>query len=437
LLFRPRRCVSLNRFRDQWQNLKGHRLARNAYWILAGQGINFFLQAAYFVLLARLLGVTQYGVFAGAFALVTTVTPYSTLGYGLLFMRYVSSSREDAGVYWGNAMLTTAVMSIIIAAVLSVAGPAISKTNGSLMVVELVFANCLFGELLAVAGKVFQTYEKMRLTATVQLLSSLARLIVLIVMRLTMKHASALQWSTGVLIASGTAALITVFWMRSTVGAVTIRIGLIFKRAWEGLVFSFAGSSQTVYNDFDKTLLNRYGYSRENGFYTLAYRIIDFSTAPITALEAAVLPRYFQLSDKGFRAVAHFAWKTLRISLALGVAIAAILLLTARIIPVLVGHDFAGVLIALRWLCWIPLLRGIHRIVGNALTATAHQKIRTTNQFIVAAINIALNLWWLPVYGWIGAAWSSVVCDGLLCVLNVGVVLAVWRRTRGQLAVAN
>ena len=60
--------------------LTKHRISHNASWIFLGQGANFLLQAGYFVLLARVLGVREYGVFAGAFAIVNLVTPYSALG---------------------------------------------------------------------------------------------------------------------------------------------------------------------------------------------------------------------------------------------------------------------------------------------------------------------------------------------------------------------
>jgi O-antigen/teichoic acid export membrane protein len=169
--------------------------------------------------------------------------------------------------------------------------------------------------------------------------------------------------------------------------------------------------------------------SRENGFYSLAYRVIDVATTPIAALDSAVLPRFFRMGGKSMSHVVRLAAKTAGVAVLLGAAIAAAVLLLAPVIPHLVGRDFSGVLVALRWLCWIPLLRGIHRITGGALTGSGHQNFRTASQLTVAALNFALNLWWIPVYGWIGAAWSSVASDGLLAVLNSVLLLWIWKRT--------
>src|ERR1700723_969420 len=124
-----------------------HRISRNATWLLFGQGTNLLLQAAYFILLARVLGVREYGVFAGAFAIVNLVTPYSALGAGMLFMRYVTADRSRAATYWGNSLIVTAVATLIIAGVLFFLGPMATKTSNHLLFVLLVIANCLFSQV--------------------------------------------------------------------------------------------------------------------------------------------------------------------------------------------------------------------------------------------------------------------------------------------------
>jgi O-antigen/teichoic acid export membrane protein len=399
-------------------NLRRRRSSQNATWIFLGQGSNVLLQAGYFVLLARLLGVKEYGVFAGVFATVNFLSPYSALGGGMLFMRYVTADRARAATYWGNSLATTTLGTAVIAIGLFFAGPVLTKTHDPLIFVVLAIANCLFSQIANVGSVVFQTFEKMRWTALLTLSSSLARLLILVIMRLTLHHATALQWSVAVLIASGCAAGLTVALVRAEIGPAAFQPALMLSRAREGLGFSFAGTTQATYNDVDKVMLSHYGLNRENGFYTLAYRVIDAATTPIVALNDAVLPRFFRLGGAGISNVTGLVFKSAGASVVVGSLIAVATLALAPLIPYLVGHDFAGVLTALRWLCWIPLLRGIHRASGSALTGSGHQNLRTCCQLIVAIGNVLLNLWWIPLYGWIGAAWSSVVSDAFLALLN-------------------
>jgi O-antigen/teichoic acid export membrane protein len=418
----------LNRIKGLFQR----KLARNAYWMLLGQGANFFLQALYFILLARLLGVTEYGVFAGAFALVSIVKPYTKLGSNMLFMRYVSRDRALAPVYLGNALLCTTFLSLLIAVVFYFVGPSITSLRSHFIFVLLVLSNCLMSQIAAIGATVFQTFEKMRLTAMLNLLSNLTRLLILIGLWLTMHHANALQWSYAVLAASTFAAALSLLWVRKEVGGIEFDLKLLRIRLSEGFWFSFAGSTQSLYNDVDKTMLSHYGLTRENGVYTLAYRIIDFATTPIIAIDSVVLPRFFQLSHSNMPAVPKLAIRSAMAAALIGLGIAGCLTLLAPIVPRLVGHDFSGVLLALRWLCWIPALRGIHFLAGSALTGSGHQNLRTAAQFVVAGINLLLNLWWIPAYGWIGAAWSSVASDGLLAIINILLFLWLWRRMSRQ-----
>jgi O-antigen/teichoic acid export membrane protein len=410
------------------KKLTTHTLARGASWILAGQGANFFLQAVYFLLLARLLGATEYGIFAGTFALVNLVTPYSAFGSTMLFMRYVCLDRSQANIYWGNALLITVVMTALIVCLFVFIGPVLTNIHRGGLFAALVVANCLFGQIPVLASGVFQTFDKMHVTAALRLLSNLARVLTVVLAKIILVHATAFQWALGVLIASFCAAAISMLWVRSEIGQLKIDVSLIFRRTREGLGFAFAGSTQTVYNEVDKIMLSHYGLNKENGFYTLAYRIVDFATAPMWAIEAVIMPRMFRLGQKSTTNVVQLAVKAGATSAVLGVLIAVVLLLTAPIIPHLVGRDFAQVIAALRWLCLIPLWRGIHQVAGSALTSTGHQNLWTIAQVTVAGANFLLNLWWIPLHGWIGAAWASIASDGLLAVLNSLLLLWLWRK---------
>ncbi len=417
---------------DHLKKLREHQVSRNASWILLGQGANFFLQALFFVLLTRLLGVTEYGIFSGAFALISIVTPYSSLGAGMLFMRYVTADRNQATVYWGNTLLITASVSALIAVVFFFAGPAITHGQSRLIFVVLAIANCFFSQVADLGSRVFQTFEKMRYTATLSFLSNLGRVLVLVAMMLILHHATAVQWSVGILIASGAAAALSMFLVSKEIGAMTFNWSLIKKRAFEGVGFSFAGTTQNAYNDIDKTMLSHYGLNRENGFYSLAYRIVDFSTTPIVAIDSAVLPRFFRLSNDNMSKTIRLAFRSAATSALIGLGIALGILLVAPAILHIVPKGFAGALVALRWLCWLPLLRGIHRLTGGALTGSGRQSYRTTAQFIVAGSNFLLLLWWIPRVGWIGACWASVIADGSLAVLNSLLLLWVWKRLSRQ-----
>lgn len=64
---------------------------------------------------------------------------------------------------------------------------------------------------------------------------------------------------------------------------------------------------------------------------------------------------------------------------------------------------------------------------GSGILGMGKQSYRTAAQVLVAGANFGLNLWYIPAYGWRGAAWTSLLADGLLAVLNLGILLFLCR----------
>jgi O-antigen/teichoic acid export membrane protein len=402
---------------SEFRRLRTNTLAHNAGWMLVGQGCSFLLQAGYFVLLARLLGVREYGIFAGAFAFVGIAMPYSTLGSGLLFVRYVGSQSNSFAVYWGNIILSTTIAGTALTAVLWLVAPHLLNPASAAIVLPVGIGNCIFSQMLASMGFVFQTFERLRMTAALNILTNGLRLLAVGIMTILLPHSNAQQWAMASLYVSLLAAIVGFFVVSKGFCWPQFSPSLVVSHAVEGLGFSLGWSAQSVYNDIDKTLLSHYGMNVQNGIYTMAYRIVDIANMPITALDAAALPRYVRdSSNNDVRSVSRLAVRlAIRASL-VGLMMSAVLFLVAPLIPHLVGRGFAAGVQALRWLCLLPAMRGIHQLTGCALTGMGFQRYRTVAQLSAAGFNLALNLWLIPRYGWHGAAWASLATDGSLAV---------------------
>ena len=402
----------------EFERIRRSELARNAGWMLVGQAISFLLQAAYFVLLARLLGVREYGIFAGAFAFVGIATPYSTIGSGLVFVRHVASRHENHAPYWGNIILSTFFAGLLLSIGLRTLAPHVLSAAGAQIVFFLAIANCLFSQLVASMGFIFQAFDQLKMTAALNILTNALRLLAVAIMMLTLTHVNARNWAIASVWISAAAAAIGFCLVTYRWGKPRFRPSLVFLRASEGLQFSLGWSAQSVYNDIDKTLLSHYRMDLQNGIYSMAYRAVDIATMPVASLDAAALPRYIRQSDSDRKSVPPLAYRLAWRASFVGFIAAAVLFLTAPLIPVLVGPGFVESVSALRWLCLLPALRGLHQLTGCAITGMGYQKFRTAAQFGAACTNFCLNLWLIPRYGWVGAAWSSLCTDGLLAIVN-------------------
>jgi O-antigen/teichoic acid export membrane protein len=402
----------------EFRKLRSSSLARNAGWMLIGQGINLLLQAGYFILLARLLGVSEYGVFAGAFAFVGIAMPYSTLGSGLLFVRYVGPDHSKFAAYWGNVLLSSAVAGSILTVALCLIAPWLLNPDSAPIVLPVAIANCIFTQLVGSMGFIFQAYELLKITSLLNLLTNALRFIAVIVMITTLPRADAGQWALVTVFVSGLAAATGVLIVTKRFGRPRFFPKMFLSHALEGLSFSLGWSAQSAYNDIDKTVLSHYGMNTENGIYTMAYRVVDVATTPIVALDAAALPRYVRDSATNFLAAPSLAVRLAKRAFLIGLLMSGALFLAAPLIPRILGQGFAASVFALRWLCLLPAMRGIHYLTGSALSGMGLQRFRTTSQICVALLNLGLNLWLIPHYSWLGAAWASLASDGSLAVIN-------------------
>jgi O-antigen/teichoic acid export membrane protein len=398
-------------------HLRG-RLAKSAGWMFLGQGLSFAVQAVYFVLLARLLGAGQYGIYVGAAAAVSLLSQYSTLGSGLVLLREVSRRNDAFPQYWGNVLITTlGVGSLATLALAACGGWMVGPASAS--IIALVAAGeCTCARIAEAGGQAFQAFEKLELTALLTSLTNVARLLAAVYMVLALHHATVRQWVVASLCVSCCSAV-------TTLALVTVRLGwpkfsfrLLRERALEGVGFSIAASTTTAYNDLDKAMLSRYGMLAANGIYTMAYRVVDMSCTPIRAVQAAAFPRFCQSGQNGAHCSIGLTRKVVSKTLPFGLLAAAAMFLVAPVLPYIAGRSFANSVSALRWLCLLPVFRSLHLGAGDTLTGAGYQRYRTGSQICAASLNVALNLWLIPTYSWRGAAWASLLSDGTLAAVN-------------------
>ncbi len=398
-------------------------LRRNVGWMFLGQGSGYLLRAVYFVMIARLLGVVQYGLVVGAFALVNIAAQYSRLGTGMTLLRYVSIDRGEFAVYWGNVLLVTVPVGLGLTGLLWVLAPHLIAPGSAAIVVFTSIAACICEQLTISATQVFQAFERMRVTAVLNLLTSLARTVTAGVLLLVLHRATAWQWALASMIVSGVATLVAMGAVTRAFGAPRFRWRRLRERSLEGVGYSFASSTTSAYDDLDKAMLSHYGMSAANGIYALAYRIIEMATMPIASIQLAAEPRLFQLGAQHLRDSWELSLHLLKKSLGLSAAIAALLFAGSPLLTPIVGKGFAEAASALRWLCLIPVFRSVHYIAGSVLTTSGLQRYRTATQLVAALLNFVVNLWLIPRYGWHGAAWSSLGTDAALGLLNLGTVM--------------
>jgi O-antigen/teichoic acid export membrane protein len=403
--------------REQIERLRGSTLAKNSAWMFMGQGLSVVVQGAYFFVLARLLGSLQYGVLVGSFAVVMMFSQYSNFGSGLIFMRYVSLDRKTFPLYWGNILLTTLIFGCVLVAGVHLGAPWLMGVGNRRILTTLAIGEFLGAQLVVAISQIFQAFEQMRITATLSLLTNLSRLVVAVVLFLEFGHVDAWQWAYASMGVALCVAVVSVVTVLKNFGKPFFSPRLALRRAGEGFIFAISGTTTSAYNDLDKAMLGHYGMNAANGIYTMAYRVVDISYMPARSIYNAAFPRFFQLGAGGLAATSKLAMRLVRKTTVLCLVAAVGMFVCAPLIPVLAGHGFDKSVLALRWLCLIPLFRSFHMCAGDALAGVGLQPYRLAAQTVAALGNFGLNLYLIPHYSWRGASAASLMTDGGLAVM--------------------
>ena len=393
-----------------------------------GQGLRLVIQALYFTAIARALGTSKYGAFISVVALVGILFPFGHLGSGNVLVQNVSRDRSLFAIYWGRVLLTTAGSCAVLFSAVVLLSHFVLPTAIPLRLVMLVAASDLPGlSLLGLCNQSFQAFERLNWTAGISVLISSTRLVGALFLIAFHPHPSALQWgyvyfATTALVALTAAILVCVM-----LGAPKLNWRRSPSELREGFYYSAGLGAQTIYNDIDKIMLARLATLDAAGIYAAAYRIIDVSFTPISSLLWAAYPSFFRAGSRGVASSFQYAKPLLLRAVGYAAAACAILLLSAGVVPYILGAEFARTSQALRWLSLLPVLKAIHYFLSDSLTGAGYQGLRTCIQAGVALFNVLVNLWIIPLYSWRGAAWSSIASDALLA-CSVGAAVFVLSR---------
>src|SRR5580700_8648383 len=190
-------------------------LARNTGWMFLGQGLRLIIQAGYFIIIARSLGVQQYGAFAAVTAMVAIFTPFVGLGSGNLIIKNVARNPELLDECFGNGVLLTLVTGFVgVGIVIGICRWVLPTSIGVVIILMVAFADLVCYRLIFMVANAFLAVEKLNKTAQLNVLISAARFIGIAATVVVVRHPTAELWSIVYAATTGVAMVISLLCVR-------------------------------------------------------------------------------------------------------------------------------------------------------------------------------------------------------------------------------
>lgn len=179
-----------------------------------------------------------------------------------------------------------------------------------------------------------------------------------------------------------------------------------------GLVISLPiiphGISQLVLSQFDRLMINKINGSAEAGIYSFAYNIGAIFQIIATSLDTSWSQWFFdQMEKKNYKEIE----KTANIYLAaMSLGMIALLLVSPEVTLILGGEKYRNSIPAI-----MPIILSMYYTYLYYFPASIEYYMKKTKfialgTIMAAILNILLNMIFIPRYGYIGAAYTTVVC---------------------------
>lgn len=390
------------------------RVAKNTGWIVGGRIITGLIALGLNVLIARHLGVEIFGHYSFILAYIAFFAVLANLGIDTIVIRDIARTPKKINELINNSFVLKTVLSGI-AALLAIIiiqflpYPQAIKTGTIIAALTLI---------LMAYGTTFTSVFHAKLQMSKRVIADIISKLVFaaLVFYIIATNGGLVRLLIALFISMGVTALVTFlfarrsFDMKFTWSKSTMRY--LFREGWPlALISVFT----IIYFKIDIVMLSLMRDAAEVGYYSAAYQLIDGISIFATAFVVSVYPllsQYYKASKKSFNRIYSTSFKYLAI-VALPLAVGTTLI-SRQIIHVLYGVSFVPAATALSILIWAAALVFIYRLPGLTLSAIGQQKAFAKLTATAAILNIVLNLFIIPLLGFIGASITTLITEVFL-----------------------
>lgn len=396
------------------------RIGRGSAIILIGFVLGTAFQYLYKIVLARILGPSDFGVFIQGMAIMQSIAAVALLGLSLTIPRYVSfysgrgkEDKIDSTIATGSLMALASSIAISLLLLSSSEIIALKVFSDSALIEPLrIFAVAIpFFVTMKVVLSLFQGQEDAYRSVVLDdfLWSSLIFLSVGLVVFFGYGIVAA---TIAYMLSTAVSALIAIYWYRSKYSfeyqfsRTEARRLLVF--SWPLLIISIFGSLNRW---FDVLMLGWLSVSADAGIYDVAFSLSGYVAVLLEIVGFMFLPVVSGFQAKNDSSKIREIYRTVSrwMTITSIPMLAAILVFPKEVIELLFGAQYVSAAVPLSILglgFFYKVLKGPAEFTLISLGKTRRLLIGKT---VIATLIVFLNLLLIPIYGLIGAAVSTLI----------------------------
>lgn len=399
------------------------RIAKNTTVLFISQMVTYILGFFITVYTVRYLSVDNYGILSTALALTGIYVVFSDLGLGTLTVREVSRDKSLTQKYVGNTTVMKFILSLLTFVLTIITVYVIGYSETTILVIYILTISFLFNAFSSIFYAIFQSYQKMEYQSVATILNSVVMLIgTLLAIYFGL---NVIAFAFVYLIANAINffyVIITYAW-KFYLPNVEIDLGFWKPTIKEALPLSLTSIFAIMVFKVDSVLLSIMSGVEAVGYYNAAYRLMEaliFFPAVYTTSIFPVFSTLYVSSKKPLKGAYVKSFKYLTI-LSLPIAVGTTLL-AEPIILLIFKSAYIPSILTLQILIWVLPFSFVNYMLGSLLTSMNRQVTVLKITLASLVLNVVMNMVFIPMYSYLGAAFVTVVTDTFAVGLSFYVV---------------
>ncbi len=386
-------------------------ITKNIFWLSMGQIVSRLFRGLIIIYAARVLGATEYGVFAYVLGLAGFFMIFTDIGVSQILTREVAKKPNEDAYYFATTFWIKSALLIFTAALIIFLAPHFSKIEAAKKLLPFIALLPVFDGLRELSMAFFRAKEKMELEALVTSVTNLTMAIFGFVILSLAANAKTLTFTY--IFSAGIGAVAGIIILRKYFGKI---ISFFKKDLVKGIIasawpFALLGVTGIFMLNIDIVMLGFLKTSTEVGLYSAGQKIIGllYTLPAILAISFfPALSRFIGQKDNLKAKLLMEQGMAVIFLLAIPIAVGGVVL-SKEIINFLYSQQYLPAAFSFQILILTILLIFPSTILANYILAYDQQRKMTSYAILGSVGNIVLNAILIPFFGIAGAAIATLL----------------------------
>ena len=403
-------------------------------WLFVSQIITSILGFIWTVLMARYLGVSNYGIFGFAVSLTGMLCILFDFGIGIHSVRHIATDYDSAPKYLGNAIPLKGIFSIFGFIIILIVLILMNKDELTIIITLLFTLEQIIKKFVELMNATFQAFEEGKYQGISNIILNTLTFIFILIAIYT--DTGLYGIAIGYIIANMLALIYCYYILKKYITKPNYELDTQFCKNVTLAALPFAASVilSSIYYSIDVVMLTNMVGNYATGIYNATYKLISVLTLFYGIYGAVIFPVMSKLFKNDKKLLLILYEKSIKYLMLLIIPLAiGTMFYSKDIINLIYGNQYDAASSVLSILIWTVCLLFISG-AGNTLLNASYKEVTVTKIYaIVAVFNVVLNLILIPYLSYDGAAITTVLSDLLIVIIQSYVIYKLGHRPNKKL----